>query len=183
MEREKYLCMKIVWWVSEILLEPHSWEVGIDKSGILNLLEIPHFGQSLEIKLCSKMLLSCFHRGNFWIEPLVSIDTQIIVRIITLLKLGEDPTKLFTNKVGDKFLSETTKDEFHTFWVKRGLYVKNIRDDVVWFFMQISSYKLLRKCRKDEVSTTVISVVEKYVKGVQMNWATFLLNHFFIDCI
>jgi hypothetical protein len=40
----------------------------------------------------------------------------------------------------------------------------------------------LRECRKDQVSAGVIEAAEKCVEGVQMNWATFLLNHFLMDC-
>jgi hypothetical protein len=38
---------------------------------------------------------------------------------------------LFTNKAGEKALSKTMKDKFHTFRGKRGLDVANISDDVV----------------------------------------------------
>jgi hypothetical protein len=60
--------------------------------------------------------------------------------------------------------------------------VANISDDVVRFAMQVLACKLLRKCWKDEVSTTVITAVEKCAEGVQMNWAMFLVNQFLIDC-
>jgi hypothetical protein len=61
--------------------------------------------------------------------------------------------------------------------------VKNISDDNVQFAMQVLACKLLHKCRKDEVPTAVIAAVEKCIEGVQMNWATFLVNQFLQDCI
>jgi hypothetical protein len=70
------------------------------------------------------------------------------------------------------------KEKFQTFRGKRGLDVKNISDPNVWFAMQVLACKLLHKCRKDEVPTAVIAAAEKCVEGVQMNWATFLVNQF-----
>jgi hypothetical protein len=56
--------------------------------------------------------------------------------------------------------------------------VKKIKDDNVRFMMQVLAYKLLRKFHKDEVPAAVIAAIEKCVEGVQMNWATFLVNPF-----
>jgi hypothetical protein len=97
----------------------------------LNLLEIFHFGQILEINACVKMILSFIHRGTLWLDLVVYIDTQIIAQIIGLLKETKDLITLFTNKVGEKALSKYMKDKFHTFKGKRGVDVKNISDDVV----------------------------------------------------
>jgi hypothetical protein len=77
------------------------------------------------------MLLNCIHRGTLWIDPPVSIDTQLIAWITGFPKEREDPTTLFTNKAGEKPLSENMKDKFHTFRGKRGLDVANISNDVV----------------------------------------------------
>jgi hypothetical protein len=49
--------------------------------------------------------------------------------------------------------------------------------------MQVLAYKLLHKCRKDEVPVVVIAATEKCSEGVQMNWATFLVNQFLTDYI
>jgi hypothetical protein len=104
------------------------WETRLEKSGILNLLEVPHFGRSLEINACVKLLLSCIHGGTLWLDPPVSIDTALIAWITGLPKAGEDPTTLF-NKAGERALSEAMKEKFHTFRGKRGLDVMNINDD------------------------------------------------------
>jgi hypothetical protein len=66
---------------------------------------------------------------------------------------------------------------------KRGLDVKNISDDNIRFATHVMSCKMLQKCRKDEVPATVIAATEKCIEGVQMNWATFLVNQFLKDCI
>jgi hypothetical protein len=60
--------------------------------------------------------------------------------------------------------------------------VASICDPTIRFVTQSVDYKLSRKCRKDQVPLAVIVTVEQCVEGVHMNWATFLLNQFFIDC-
>ena len=65
-----------------------------------------------------------------WLSPPIFIDTELIVWVIGLPKVGEDPTTLFS-KVGEKSLSKAMKEEFHTFRGKRGLDVTNINDDDV----------------------------------------------------
>jgi hypothetical protein len=124
-----------------------------------------------------KVLLSCVHGGTLWLDPLVSIDTALIACIIGLPKSNKDLTTFF-NKRGERSLSELMKEKFQTFRGKMGLDVKNINDNNVRFLMQVLAYKLLHKYRKDELPTTVIAVAKKCVEGVQMNWATFLVNRF-----
>jgi hypothetical protein len=83
----------------------------LEKENLLNLLEIPHFRHNLEVNACVKVLLSCVHGGTLWIDPLVSIDTTLIARIIGLPKVGEDLTLLF-NKAGERALSKVMKEKF-----------------------------------------------------------------------
>jgi hypothetical protein len=109
---------------------------GLKKSGILNLLEAPHFVHSLEINVCIKLLLNCIHGGTFCLDPLMSIDTTLIAWITRLPKVGDDPTTLF-KKEGERALSEAMKDKFHIFRGERGLDVVNINDDSVHFASQV----------------------------------------------
>jgi hypothetical protein len=41
--RENYLRTRIIPGTREILLETQEWVMGLEKAGIFNLLEIPHF--------------------------------------------------------------------------------------------------------------------------------------------
>jgi hypothetical protein len=93
-------------------------------------MDIPHFVHSLEINACVNLLLSYVHGGAFWLDPPVSIDTELIFWIIGLPKIGEDPTTLFS-KEGEKVESKSMKENFHTCRVKGGLDVANINDDGV----------------------------------------------------
>jgi hypothetical protein len=49
--------------------------------------------------------------------------------------------------------------------------------------MQVLSYNLLYKFLKDEVPTAMIATTKKFSKGVQINWATFLVKQFLTNCI
>jgi hypothetical protein len=144
------------------------WAIGLKKSGILNLLEVPHFGRSLEINGCVKLLPSCVHGRTLWLDPPVSIDIALIARITRLPKVGDNPDTSF-NKEGERALSEAMKEKLHTFRREKGLDVTNINYDDVQFETQVLAYKLLCKCRKDKVLARVITVAEKYSEGVQMN--------------
>jgi hypothetical protein len=64
----------------------------------------------------------------------VSIDTALIAQIKGIPKEGEDLTTLF-NKLGERGLSKSMMEKFHTFRGKGGLDVMNINDDNVWFVM------------------------------------------------
>jgi hypothetical protein len=114
MTMETYLCTRSVTSAGEILLEMQEWETRLNKEGILNLLEIPHFRHSLEINACVKVVLSCIHGWTLWLDPPMSIDIELIVWITRLPKSREDLTILF-NKIGERSLSEAMKEKFHTF--------------------------------------------------------------------
>jgi hypothetical protein len=40
------------------LLEPTQWILGLYNTGIMNLLDVPHFGQGKHINACIKKLLA-----------------------------------------------------------------------------------------------------------------------------
>jgi hypothetical protein len=54
-------------------LTPQAWIASLQPSRLLNLLQIPHFGRSNEINVVVKVLLSCVHRGQLWLDCRVDI--------------------------------------------------------------------------------------------------------------
>jgi hypothetical protein len=60
--------------------------------------------------------------------------------------------------------------------------VASICDPTVRFVVQYLACNFLRKCKKDQVPTSVIAATERCVEGVLMNWGEILLNQFWIDC-
>jgi hypothetical protein len=179
----KYLELRIDPVMNQAILVPKVWTRGLERDGILNLFEIPHFGRREEVNVCVNMLLTYVHGGYLWLDKTISIDTDLIAQITTLLTQGGDPTLFFSNKKNDRALSESMTKKFHTIIWVHGLDVPSIYDPTIRFVTQALAYKLLRKCRKDEVPTGVIVAVEKCVEGVSMRWAPFLLNQFLINCV
>jgi len=49
-------------------IKSKQWAQGMEKVGILNLLDIPHFCRSTEINYYVKLLFSFVHGGNLWLE-------------------------------------------------------------------------------------------------------------------
>jgi hypothetical protein len=67
--QRKYLNTFIDPETSFIIVEPKTWETGLEKSRILNLLQIPHFGRSPEINLCENVV-----KLHPWWIPMAGID-------------------------------------------------------------------------------------------------------------
>jgi hypothetical protein len=115
------------------------------------------------------MLLICVHGGFLWLDREVSIDTQLIMRIIRLPSTGEEPLPLFTDKSKDKSLSKKMKYKYDTHRGARSLNIASINDDTIRFTMHVLVCMLLRKCHKYQVLAGVIAAIEKGIAGVQMN--------------
>jgi hypothetical protein len=64
------------------ILEPAQWIQGLYNSGIMNLLDIPHFGRRKNAGLCVKKLLTRAHGGILWMDRSVPIYVDIIANII-----------------------------------------------------------------------------------------------------
>jgi hypothetical protein len=73
-------------------------------------------------------------------------------------------------------LSESTRENFHIFIGVHGLDVPCIYDLKIRIVMQALACKLLIKCRKDHVFTSVIIKAVKCLEGVSMSWEPFFLN-------
>jgi hypothetical protein len=60
-------------------------------TGILNLLEIPHFGRGNDFKNYVKQLLVVLHGGFLWMGRPMPIDVELIYFIIGLPSNDEKP--------------------------------------------------------------------------------------------
>ena len=86
-------------------LTPQAWIASLQPSGLLNLLQIPHFRRSKEINVVVKVLLSCVHGGHLWLDRRVNITIDLIHQITGLSKTGADPTTHFVGKAQDRNLA------------------------------------------------------------------------------
>ena len=75
-----------------------AWIASLQPSGLLNLLQIPHFGQRNEINAVVKVLLSCVHGGHLWLDHRVDITVDLIHQITRLSKTRADPVAHFVGK-------------------------------------------------------------------------------------
>ena len=72
---------------------PKPWASGLEKYGLLGLINMPHFGRSNEAHACVKQLLACFHGGMLWLTMPIPVTVEFIANITGLPKAGEDPVQ------------------------------------------------------------------------------------------
>jgi hypothetical protein len=74
--------------VGEPIDQPLQWATGLEKTGILGLLELPHFGRGQYTNSCIKQLMAVTHGGDIWLDKLISIDVELIAHITGLPSQG-----------------------------------------------------------------------------------------------
>jgi hypothetical protein len=52
----------------DLMLYPKQWAESLEKTGILNLIDIPHFGRGKEVNNCVKQFMAVLHEGFLWLE-------------------------------------------------------------------------------------------------------------------
>ena len=88
-------------------LEPltlQAWIASLQPSGLLNLLQIPHFLRSNKINVVIKVLLSYMHGGHLWLDCRVDIMINLIHLITGLRKTSVNPMTHFMAKDQEKNL-------------------------------------------------------------------------------
>ena len=76
-----------------ITRELAQWALGMQRSGILSIIHIPHFGILAEVNACIKNLLEFFHEGYLWLDTKVPVTMQLISQIIGFPMKGVDPSQ------------------------------------------------------------------------------------------
>jgi hypothetical protein len=74
----------------EPINQPKQWATGLANTGILSLLEIPHFGRGRDVNKCVKKLMEVTHERYLWVEDPVSIYVELIAYIIGMPSWGRD---------------------------------------------------------------------------------------------
>jgi hypothetical protein len=86
------------------IMEPKQWIHGLYNTCIMNLLEIPNFGRGMEVNNYIKKLITIMHRGILWLDTHVSIDVDLIAKIIGLPTNREQPMQYLDEKIKEKAL-------------------------------------------------------------------------------
>jgi hypothetical protein len=96
------------------ILELKQWIAGLYNIGIMNLLEIHHFGRGKDVNSCVKQLPVLVHGGKLWMETLVSIYVDLIAEITGLPIDGEKPEQCLDDKTKEDSLAEEMKKKYGT---------------------------------------------------------------------
>jgi hypothetical protein len=170
----RYL-MKMTGKKPHIVSQP--WIKELTQSTILNVMKIPHFGRHQEVNACVKLLLSCYHGGYLWLDRHVTMDPALIHFITGLSMQGPDPQQFYPGKAADRSLAQRIKEDYGDVEKgKRGYKVASIQDGAVCLACQLIAGKLVRKNRPTQVTGFVVDLAGKCVEGMQMNWASYLVN-------
>ena len=89
---------------------PHPWAQGLDRCGLLGLINMPHFGRFSEAYACIKYLLACFHGGTIWLNDPIPVMVDIIFDIMGFPKVDEDLAQYFRGWDNDKRISRQLKE-------------------------------------------------------------------------
>ena len=95
------------------LLEVKQWATGLDLASLLKMLDVPHFGRSIQVTIMFKQLLALVHDGNLWIgDKKIPINGELIHRIIALPIAGPNPGTEFPSTHEDTKLAQSMKERF-----------------------------------------------------------------------
>jgi hypothetical protein len=139
-------------------MEPAQWITAMYNSGIMNLLDIPHFGHGKNVGHCVKQFLAWVHGDNLCMDRPVHIDVVLIAKTTGLSIVGAQPKEYLDNKARKKEIVELVKAQFGTSRGNMGIVLRDINDNATRFANNIMACKLLRKCKKEEAPARVITV-------------------------
>jgi hypothetical protein len=96
---------------------------------------------------------------------------------------GPDPQEFYPGKAADRALAQRIKDTYGDVEKgTRGYKVASIQNGAVHLAFQLIAGKLVRKNRPTQVTGFVVDLAGKCVEGLQMNWASYLVNQLELDC-
>jgi hypothetical protein len=139
--------------------------MGLYKIRIINLLDIPHFGHGKHINESVKKILETMHGGILWMDSPIPINVDLIVSIIGLPTDGEMLEKYLEEKMKEKSISDEIKEKYGMETGSKGITISDINDLATRIVTRMLGYKLMCKCRKEEVLTGVVAVVAQCAKG------------------
>ena len=96
-----------------IQLVPMEQDYGLDKSGIISLLYVPHFGRTTKVNTCVKQLLVCFHEICMWLYTLIYVDVNLIHFTAGLPKERFNPVPFFVGNEQDKIVVARMKEKYN----------------------------------------------------------------------
>ena len=123
-------------------------------------------------------MLACFSglRNNFWQKQnlwignqKITINGELIHRIMGLPKEGPNPSIEFLGKHEDVKLAHSMKECFGLTKGKRGYKTSAIQHHNIRFPAKILACKLMTKCRPYEVPAPIVSIAANCAEGYIYN--------------
>ena len=112
------------------------------------------------------------HDGHLWIGNYkIAINGELIHRITGLPQEGLDPSIEFMGKHEDAKLAHSMKERFGLTKGKRGYQTSTIQHQNIWFTVELLVFKLMEKCRPNEVPAPIVSIAANYAEGYSYKWA------------
>jgi hypothetical protein len=149
--------------------KPLQWATRLEKTGILGLVDIPHFGRGQHATACVKQLLVVTHGGDIWLEKIVLIDVELIANIMEFPSRGMDPAHFLDDKARENVLAEEMNKKYGTNRGTRGIIIKRINDVATQLGGKILSCKWIRKCHREEFQAGAIVVASKCTEGTTVS--------------
>ena len=128
-----------------IVCTPQQWALGLEKSWLLGLIHMPHFGRLTKANTCAKQLLACIHGGYLWLDQPVPVTVYLISQITVFPKKGLDLSQYFHEKYNDKRLATKLKKKYDLEHDGRAYVVDSINEQAVHIATRILSRKVLCK--------------------------------------
>ena len=155
----------------------------LERSRLLNLLKIPHFGRGTETNAMVRVLLSYVHGGYLWLSSRVNLNVDLIHHITRLSKHGKDPQTHISGKAKDTRLSQEQVQKYQLQRGGRAYDLAVLKDDTLKFTTGLLTGRLLTKVQPKEVTGSVFHLAVQVAEGEEFNWSLFLLNVFLADCL
>jgi hypothetical protein len=99
------------------------------------------------------------HGGDIWLDKPIPIDVDFTVHITGLPSRGMDPAQFLDDKQKDKSPTKEMKNKCDTERGMRRIIIKWISDTTTKMGAKIMSCRMLRICRKEEVSAEVVAAI------------------------
>lgn len=112
-------------------LEMLEWIRGVDNSGFLNLLWVPHCHHTTINTTCVHQFLTLVNDGCLWLGGSIPITDMLIHIVMNLPHEGLNLAKEFCRKEGENHLEEKMKKEFSLIKNPCGYLITSINNHVV----------------------------------------------------
>ena len=141
----------------EHILQP--WDEVLNNSGLLGIINMPHFGWLDKANACAKQLLVCFHGRTLWLDIPIAVIVDLISEITVFPKAREDPSQYLRGRDNDKKLAQQLKERYGLKRDGHTYRIDNINERAVCIGAHILASKVIRGNLPVHYNSGVVSCV------------------------